>query len=72
MYNIDRFVEMHKEYYETALQEIKNGYKKNHWMWYIFPQLKDLGRSSTSEFYGIENIDEVKEYMEKRFKGKRL
>ena len=33
-------------------------------MWYIFPQLKDLGRSSTSEFYGIENIDEVKEYME--------
>ena len=33
-------------------------------MWYIFPQLKDLGRSSTSEYYGIENIDEVKEYME--------
>lgn len=64
MYNIDRFVEMHKEYYETALQEIKNGYKRNHWMWYIFPQLKDLGRSSTSKFYGIENIDEVKEYME--------
>ena len=64
MYNIDRFVEMHKEYYETALQEIKNGYKRSHWMWYIFPQLKDLGRSSTSEFYGIENIDEVKEYME--------
>lgn len=64
MYNIDRFVEMHKEYYETALQEIKNGYKRNHWMWYIFPQLKDLGRSSISKFYGIENIDEVKEYME--------
>lgn len=64
MYNIDRFVEMHKEYYETALQEIQNGYKRSHWMWYIFPQLKDLGRSSTSEYYGIENIDEVKEYME--------
>ena len=60
MYNIDRFIEMHKEYYETALQEIKNGYKRSHWMWYIFPQLKDLGRSSTSKFYGIENIDEVK------------
>ena len=64
MYNIDRFVEMHKEYYETALQEIKNGNKRSHWMWYIFPQLKELGRSSTSEYYGIENIDEVKEYME--------
>lgn len=32
MYNIDRFIEMHKEYYETALQEIKNGYKRSHWM----------------------------------------
>lgn len=52
MYNIDRFVEMHKEYYATALQEIKNGYKRSHWMWYIFPQLKELGRSSTSKFYG--------------------
>lgn len=64
MYNINRFVDMHKLNYEVALQEIKNGYKRSHWMWYIFPQLKDLGRSSTSEFYGIENIDEVKEYME--------
>lgn len=63
MYNINRFVDMHKLNYEVALQEIKNGYKRSHWMWYIFPQLKDLGRSSTSEFYGIENIDEVKEYM---------
>lgn len=63
MYNIDRFVDMHRLHYEVALQEIKNGYKRSHWMWYIFPQLKDLGRSSTSKFYGIENIDEVKEYM---------
>ncbi len=63
MYNIDRFVEMHKEYYEIALHEIKNGYKKSHWMWYIFPQLKELGRSATSKFYGLEGIEEVKEYM---------
>ena len=63
MYNINRFVDMHKLNYEVALQEIKNGYKRSHWMWYIFPQLKDLGKSSTSEFYGIENTDEVKEYM---------
>lgn len=62
MYNIDRFVEMHKEYYETALQEIKNGYKRSHWMWYIFPQ-KELGRSLTSKFYGLDGIEEAKEYM---------
>ncbi len=63
MYNIDRFIEMHKEYYETALQEIKNGYKRSHWMWYIFPQLKELGRSLTSKFYGLDGIEEAKEYM---------
>lgn len=63
MYNIDRFVEMHKEYYETALQEIKNGYKRSHWMWYIFPQLKGLGYSSKSEFYGLTGVEEAKQYM---------
>ena len=67
MYNIDRFVEIQKEYYEIALQEIKNGYKKSHWMWYIFPQLKELGSSSTSKFYGLDGIDEAKEYMENRY-----
>lgn len=67
MYNIDRFVEMHKEYYETAFQEIKNGYKRSHWMWYIFPQLKELGSSSTSKFYGLDGIEEVKEYMENSY-----
>ena len=60
---LNRFLEAQKYSYETALEEIKKGKKMSHWMWYIFPQLKDLGRSSTSEFYGIENIDEVKEYM---------
>ena len=64
MYNIDRFVNMHKLNYEVALQEIKNGYKSSHWMWYIFPQLKELGSSSTSKFYGLDGIEEVKEYME--------
>lgn len=63
MYNIDRFVEMHKNYYEIALQEIKNGYKRSHWVWYIFPQLKELGSSSISKFYGLDGIEETKEYM---------
>lgn len=67
MYNIDRFIDKHKEYYEIALSEIKNGYKKTHWMWYIFPQLKELGRSTTSKLYGIENIEEAKEYMSNNY-----
>ena len=48
--------------YETALREIRRGKKTSHWMWYIFPQLKGLGRSSTAEFYGIDGLEEAKAY----------
>lgn len=48
--------------YETAINEIKNGRKVGHWIWYIFPQLKELGRSSTAQYYGIDGIDEARAY----------
>lgn len=48
--------------YATALKEIKNGYKSSHWIWYIFPQLKGLGRSFNSDFYGLDGLDEAKAY----------
>lgn len=63
MYDIDRFIKMQKLYYEIALSEIKNGYKRTHWIWYIFPQLKGLGQSYNSEYYGLEGTEEVIEYM---------
>ncbi len=62
-YNTDRFVEMHELYYSVALTEIKDGHKRSHWMWYIFPQLKGLGHSSKSEYYGLSCVEEIKEYM---------
>ncbi len=62
-YNLQRFEEVHKKYYQTALSEMKNGRKQSHWMWYIFPQLKGLGKSGTSDYYGISNIDEAKAYL---------
>lgn len=49
--------------YETALEEIRQGQKRSHWIWYIFPQLKGLGRSFNSEYYGIASLDEAKEYL---------
>lgn len=64
MNSVDRFVKMHKMCYSDALEEIKNGYKSSHWMWYIFPQLKGLGHSSTAEYYGIDGLEEAKRYME--------
>ena len=63
MYDIDKFIKMQELYYEVALSEIKDGYKRTHWIWYIFPQLKGLGQSYNSEYYGLYSVDEVIEYM---------
>lgn len=57
-------IEFGTESYATAIIEIKNGRKKTHWIWYIFPQLKGLGHSQISEFYGLNGREEAKEYIE--------
>jgi len=54
------------------LAEVKAGRKSSHWMWYVFPQLKGLGHSETSEFYGIENLAEAKAYLAHPILGERL
>ena len=64
---LDRFIKAHERDYEIALQEIKEGRKKSHWMWYIFPQIKRLGSSATSEFYGIEDIEEAMLYYNNKY-----
>lgn len=58
--------------YPIALKEVRNGRKLSHWMWYIFPQLRGLGRSNTSWYYGIEDLDEAKAYLEHPVLGQRL
>lgn len=65
MYNIERFIKAQDEggTYATAFKEIQNGKKQSHWIWFIFPQMKGLGKSSTSDFYGIESLEEAKEYL---------
>lgn len=62
-YNLNRFIEAQNRDYDTALAEIRAGKKASHWMWYIFPQLKGLGRSSTSEYYGLSGIKEAQVYL---------
>ena len=62
-FNLDRFKKAQAHDYAIALSEIKNGRKQSHWMWYIFPQLKDLGFSSMAEFYGIDGLAEAKAYI---------
>lgn len=58
--------------YKQALEEIHNGYKKSHWIWYVFPQMKGLGHSEISEFYGINGREEAKAYMENPILSQRL
>lgn len=71
-YNLDRFIQAQERSYKVALAEIKNGFKRTHWMWYIFPQLKELGRSSTAKYYGIEDLEEAKMYLAHPVLGTRL
>ena len=69
---IERFVEAQKEVYNRALEEIKSGKKRTHWMWFIFPQIKGLGLSMTSIFYSIKEAEEAKEYLGHPLLGHRL
>ena len=71
-YNLDRFLKAQELMYPWALREIKNGRKQTHWMGFIFPQLKALGQSSTSLYYGIEDLDEAKQYLAHPVLGTRL
>lgn len=72
MRELERFVYAQHGIYETALSEITSGRKESHWMWYIFPQLRGLGRSEMACFYGIADIDEARAYLEHPILGCRL
>ena len=63
VFNLERFKAAQEDDYPAALQEVRNGKKRSHWIWYIFPQLRGLGRSSASEYYGIDGIEEARAYL---------
>lgn len=69
---MERFLKAQETDYTQALKEIKNGRKYSHWIWYIFPQLAELGRSDTAKYYGIKDIDEAKQYLENDILCERL
>lgn len=78
-YNLNRFIEAQdtifknsKTIFEKAREELQNGKKESHWMWFIFPQIAGLGSSKQSIFYSIKSINEVNEYMQNRTLYKRM
>ena len=72
MYDLERFVTAQERKYESTSQEIRDGCKQGHWMWYMFPQMKGLGNSEKSRYYGIESAEEAEAYLAHPLLGKRL
>ena len=71
-YDLERFVEAQELDYASALNEVKDGEKRGHWIWYIFPQIKGLGHSYNSEFFGISSKEEARAYLDHPVLGVRL
>jgi uncharacterized protein (DUF1810 family) len=69
---LDRFVQAQAGVYDDALAEIRAGRKRSHWMWFVFPQLKGLGRSPTAQFYGLASLEEARAYLRHPLLGPRL
>ena len=72
MARLQRFIDAQDATFETALAELKNGAKRSHWMWFVFPQIAGLGRSGTAQFYAITDLDEAKAYLAHPVLGPRL
>ncbi len=69
---IERFVAAQEGTWATALEELRRGRKESHWMWWIFPQLRALGRSGTAKAYGIADLREAEAYLAHPVLGPRL
>jgi len=71
-HDLERFVAAQARVYPHALEELRQGHKRGHWMWFVFPQIAGLGSSPTSRFYAIGSLDEARAYLEHGLLGERL
>jgi uncharacterized protein (DUF1810 family) len=69
---LDRFVSAQAHSFDEALTELKTGRKRGHWMWFVFPQLRELGHSATARFYGISSAEEARAFLSHSVLGPRL
>lgn len=69
---LDRFVDAQQGVIDAVRAELAAGRKRSHWMWFVFPQLRGLGRSETARFYGIASLDEARRYEAHPLLGARL
>lgn len=72
VYNLHRFLDAQAPTYDTVLDELRAGRKSSHWIWFIFPQIAGLGRSSMAQQFAITSLDEAKAYLQHPVLGQRL
>jgi len=72
LYSLSRFINAQKGVFENVLTELRNGQKRTHWMWFIFPQIDGLGKSATSKHYSIKSVEEARKYVNHPVLGERL
>jgi uncharacterized protein (DUF1810 family) len=71
-FDLQRFVDAQDGMYDSVLGELRSGRKRGHWIWFVFPQLRGLGRSPTAIQYGIGSLDEARAYLAHHILGSRL
>ena len=71
-YNLQRFVQAQEPIYKLVVSELREGGKRSHWMWFIFPQLAGLGHSSTAQHFAIQSLEEAQAYLAHPTLGPRL
>jgi uncharacterized protein (DUF1810 family) len=70
-FDLQRFVDAQAPVFETALEELRSGRKRTHWMWFVFPQVAGLGFSSMAQRYALSGVDETRAYLEHPVLGPR-
>ena len=71
-FDLERFVTAQDPVWEEVCAELRAGHKRSHWMWFVFPQLASLGRSTMARHYGLSGLDEAKAYLAHPLLGERL
>lgn len=69
---LERFLKAQEQVFDVALSELRSGQKSTHWMWFIFPQIRGLGTSGMSRKFGIDSLDEARDYLDHALLGTRL
>lgn len=71
-YDLERFLDAQSDVYDDVVRELRSGRKTSHWMWFIFPQIKGLGLSSTARHFAVTSLDEARAYLQHPVLGARL